>query len=815
VDLPLVLAGPILRRCAARSVFVWVAFSEDVTSPDPITKASRSLELEIYSAKTMKAFMSLNDTERCTAAVAGNYKRKRDKAGQVEKTPSGHRGTVRAYFHALDHLHVYLVEAIPFDDDLPGGEILGYEIYLVEEAAQADAAGVTSRCRYGLCDHLHSDSVANADLFKKGTPLYQRGYSDDPEMQAGGTLSLAGVKMNSPVYPAEWRPVHLIRDWSAETGKWCFPLPTFVLQKHSEAVRAWAASCFKLHGQPLSASLLMYDASAKSAECAGLLYSVARSTALRPHMLVLMGDQIYADDVAFVVAEGVAGLRGRLTGDVDEMMPLPIGVGCKDFDWRQRRKFVGATPQSKKGKDEYSPFRLEEGVENQMFTFSEYAALYLYHLNPALWQAPHDQLALPPKDRMHWKKRLEIELKRLSKNRVAVLQYATVKANIPTYMLCDDHEVTDDWFFDKEWIDAVRPALGKPSGTQREPSVVGQYIVANAMHAYYVFQGVGNSSEIQIAPDRLGRPDKDSYQNNLKILLGGSWSFIIPSSPPVLCLDTRTQRSGSGDPTTRPSSGFDRIQLDRRWEGGPHERVMEKVDTHHESGARLLVESSTLGKLVAAVTHEGRVIMVTPSPVLSSDNIALRKEVVGSARENDAEGWRDNYSNYFQLVDTLLAALAKTCLVISGDFHYGYRRSTVVTKKSLTATMGETTIEQIVSSSVLNPYEREFGGGRSWIVEKLGESNFVGDYGPTLRYTPGTSGTGSALNRWRIALDDYKFTVGVPPPSYSERVTGVLPDIRTGKAQRGHIVWSAHFVEVVVGETVEAHFYVQERQEDV
>lgn len=123
-------------------------------------------------------------------------------------------------------------------------------------------------------------------------------------------------------------------------------------------------------------------------------------------------------------------------------------------------------------------------------------------------------------------------------------------------------------------------------------------------------------------------------------------------------------------------------------------------------------------------------------------------------------------------------------------------------------------IEQIVSSSILNPYEREFGDGRSWVVEKLGEANFVGDYSATLRYTPGTTGTGSAMNRWRITPDDDQFVIGVPPPSYVEKLTGVLPHIRLGKTRQENIVWSSHYVEVIIGSTVEAYFYVQDREED-
>jgi len=53
-------------------------------------------------------------------------------------------------------------------------------------------------------------------------------------------------------------------------------------------------------------------------------------------------------------------------------------------------------------------------------------------------------------------------------------------ANVPTYMIFDDHDVTDDWNLTARWRDRVRA------------SPAGRRIVANALAAYWAFQGWGN-----------------------------------------------------------------------------------------------------------------------------------------------------------------------------------------------------------------------------------------------------------------------------------------------------------------------------------
>ena len=50
-------------------------------------------------------------------------------------------------------------------------------------------------------------------------------------------------------------------------------------------------------------------------------------------------------------------------------------------------------------------------------------------------------------------------------------------------MICDDHEITDDWNIDRKWRDSVR---NSKSGSQ---------IIVNGLVAYWAFQAWGNDPD--------------------------------------------------------------------------------------------------------------------------------------------------------------------------------------------------------------------------------------------------------------------------------------------------------------------------------
>jgi hypothetical protein len=138
-------------------------------------------------------------------------------------------------------------------------------------------------------------------------------------------------------------------------------------------------------------------------------------------------------------------------------------------------------------------------------------------------------------------------------------------ANIPTYMILDDHDVTDDYFLNPLWRDRVLT------------SALGQTIITNAMVTYALFQDWGNnpirydngfpaellSRALDLFPDAISTgPDKDAFARLQELFAHGTpnpqradglfdsvnppilWNFTVDGPKHrVIALDNRTRRS--------------------------------------------------------------------------------------------------------------------------------------------------------------------------------------------------------------------------------------------------------------------------------
>jgi hypothetical protein len=207
-------------------------------------------------------------------------------------------------------------------------------------------------------------------------------------------------------------------------------------------------------------------------------------------------------------------------------------------------------------------------------------------------------------------------------------------------MIFDDHDVTDDWNLTAGWRDRVRA------------SPAGRRIVANALAAYWAFQGWGND------PGQFGPEFTDSIRGHLAD--GGQglaarfddmlwefdrWSFSCPTTPVTVCLDTRTQRaydSPEGGARLIGPAGFERIAC--LVEGSGHDRTQP-------------------------------LLLVSATPVCGLELAERRQKFlagkVGPYRI-DFEGWHANLRGLVDLMDFLIRRLRLTrAVVLSGDVHYG------------------------------------------------------------------------------------------------------------------------------------------------
>ena len=176
-------------------------------------------------------------------------------------------------------------------------------------------------------------------------------------------------------------------------------------------------------------------------------------------------------------------------------------------------------------------------------------------------------------------------------------------------------------------------------------------MVANALAAYWAFQGWGNDPERvgdelghAIAGYVDGATSPDDYEKALWSF--DRWSFVAPTDPPALFLDTRTQRRYDA-----PEGGARLI--DR--EGLQQEAALAR-SAGHRPGQPMIVVSAV--------------------PVCGLEIVERRQRYAVDAvgpYAIDFEAWHSNLQGFVDLVRFLLEDLELPWAVMcSGDVHYGF-----------------------------------------------------------------------------------------------------------------------------------------------
>ncbi|EAZ90295.1 alkaline phosphatase D family protein [Crocosphaera chwakensis] len=367
-NLPLILAGPLLRRTERDRVVVWLALKEP-----------RTIELEIYETK---------------------------KQGSVIGRPlfTGKSKTI-----ALGkNLHIATITAqTKGEKPLQPGEIYAYNIYV-----KGDETTAYPTARYNLIDDIQ---VSNYSL---------------------------------SYFPHQ--------------------LPTFALSPDNlNQLKIVHGSCRKPHGGGKD-TLSCLD---------NIIQNSAHLASERPHQLFLTGDQIYGDDVADPMLWLAQGVNELLLG-WSEALPLMQGTilstALPPGQRSNMARIEGGLTAMVKNKP--------EKAKSHLFSFGEYAAVYLLAWSPILMPdrlPPGNRLFNNGKQAKKWEQ--EIEHTNSFINDLAEVRRAL--ANVPIYTICDDHDISDDWYLNREWCDRV---LGKP---------LGKRIVQNGLLAYALFQAWGNTPE--------------------------------------------------------------------------------------------------------------------------------------------------------------------------------------------------------------------------------------------------------------------------------------------------------------------------------
>ena len=362
-----------------------------------------------------------------------------------------------------------------------------------------------------------------------------------------------------------------------------------------------------------------------------------------PDLLLMTGDQIYADDVAGPMLKAIHSVIDRL-GLYHEALEGAVVTNTNELathehGYYEREQllpqiatntvlssiFFGAKKK---------PVFTSVNAQNHLIGSAEIIAMYLLVWSDTLWADINiDKDGIPQKyhaifDKEH--EALNGFVKQLPQVRRAL-------AHIPTYMIFDDHDVTDDWNLTRGWEQEV---YGNP---------LSKRMIGNALIGYLLCQGWGNAPK-KVAPliakvqESMGESGLNSHDEIIDDLLDfDQWHYRLDTTPPIEVLDTRTQRWRSESNMNKPSGLMD-------WEA--------LCDFQH----------SIIGKK--------SVIVVSAAPIYGVKVIEAIQKVFtffGKALTVDAENWMAHKGtanvilNIFRHYKT-----PPDFIILSGDVHYSF-----------------------------------------------------------------------------------------------------------------------------------------------
>ena len=448
-----------------------------------------------------------------------------------------------------------------------------------------------------------------------------------------------------------------IADWAPELRYPGEPLPSFQLTERLQ--RLAHGSCRKPHHRG-GDGLVRLDQQCEA------------SLERRPDLLIMSGDQLYADDVAGPMLFACHQLANRL-GLPDEEIE-GAAVSCASELERDPRCYYQRSellPDSEATEDlqrsffeaKRKPIFTSDSARNHLISLREVIAAYLLLWSPRCWKLVDMQARPALSTEMDLLFQQEQEI--INEFAAGMKAVARVLANTPTYMIFDDHDVTDDWNLSAAWEMA---AYGHPFSAR---------IIGNAMIGYLLFQGLGNE------PERL----KEHFHEPLLQLLNGPtttqhqqftelmqsypyWGYEIPIEPGIVVLDTRTQRWRSERSPQKPSGLMDWEQL---------------VD------------------LQQSLINRKQVILVSAAPIFGVKLIEAIQRVftlIGKPLMVDAENWMAHPGSANVILNIFRhSRTPEQFVVLSGDVHYSF-----VYDIKLRFRNGGPRIYQITSSGLRNAF---------------------------------------------------------------------------------------------------------------
>jgi hypothetical protein len=257
-------------------------------------------------------------------------------------------------------------------------------------------------------------------------------------------------------------------------------LPSFCLAPEDlNHLRIVHGSCRKTHAEGLDA-LPGIDA---------MILSDRFTPDKRPHYLFLTGDQFYADDVSPILLYLLMDAEEALLGIVEY---LPV---IKKPTLSRNGNAGNLLPWQREILEDKGGYTSRE--KNHIATAGEYISLYLLGWSDIFWDdefpAFEDVYSAEKENSPAYNLQgYKQDLDSLTKFRDGLAKVRRAMANIPTYMIFDDHDVTDDWYMTFDWCKNTLSTK------------LGRRLILNGLLSYSLFQAWGNTPELFFETDDLG-----------------------------------------------------------------------------------------------------------------------------------------------------------------------------------------------------------------------------------------------------------------------------------------------------------------------
>lgn len=498
--------------------------------------------------------------------------------------------------------------------------------------------------------------------------------------------------------------------------------PSFVLPPDDlNHLKFAQGSCRKPHGGATDAlrgldTILEQSTRDRSVIRAAATEEQKRLLYLRPQFLCLTGDQIYADDVAdgllYMIMDAATCIMGWGNYNDPSLERLPrLTATLIRPGFRQAA--IAANPNDV----EDDMFSSSE-AKSHLIRLGEFYMMYLFVWSDVLWPAVNDNYPLfddlfpgetrvtttatdSPRYALHLseKRALQTFQSSLKKVRKAL-------ANTPTYMMFDDHDVTDDWFLTHHWTENT---------LSNEDTQLSWRVLVNALSAYAVFQSWGNKpnafirgsegADILAALQSPGTtrpftlekshelyerllPQLTPGDTNTRLVNGPEWQFYIDFDKfRLLVLDTRTKRA-----------------------------------FYRRTSAPTLISTSVLANRLHVsnipADHELAVV-VSPAPAFGHHKLETLQTVARfrGMYWQDQEAWVFNRIAFEAFLEKL--SHYKRVIILSGDVHYSFSNLIRYWNFRPGHTVERAVMANLTCSSLKNSTESTANLGNGWGLNNL------------------------------------------------------------------------------------------------